>query len=142
MTRAAPARRNIAERIARTLRASIVNGRLQPGEALPSERRLAERYDVNRSSIREAMQRLNVQADDINRVIEGSLAGAETGSMIEGNRRFDIVVRLNEELRHNLDAIKDGERILSAYTLKTGERLWAITEADRSSTCILTPDEF
>ncbi len=42
----------------------------------------------------------------------------------------------------NLDAIKEGERILSAYTLKTGERLWAITEADRSSTCILRPDEY
>ena len=54
----APARRNIAERIARTLRASIVKGRLQPGEALPSERVLAEKYDVNRSSVREAMKRL------------------------------------------------------------------------------------
>lgn len=42
----------------------------------------------------------------------------------------------------NLDAIKDGERVLSAYTLKTGERLWAITEADRSSTCLLRPDEY
>lgn len=58
MSRATPARRNIAERIAHTLRASIVKGRLQPGEALPSERVLAQRYDVNRSSIREAMKRL------------------------------------------------------------------------------------
>ena len=56
--RPAPARRNIAERIARTLRASIVKGRLQPGAALPSERVLAEKYDVNRSSVREAMKRL------------------------------------------------------------------------------------
>lgn len=51
-------RRNIAERIARTLRASIVKGRLQPGEALPSERELAAKYEVNRSSVREAMKRL------------------------------------------------------------------------------------
>lgn len=58
MTRPPPARRNVAERIARTLRASIVKGRLQPGEALPSERVLAERYDVNRSSVREAMKQL------------------------------------------------------------------------------------
>jgi cobalt-zinc-cadmium resistance protein CzcA len=54
---------------------------------------------------REAMRRLNVQADDVNRVIEAALAGAETGSMIEGNRRFEIVVRLTEELRSNLDEI-------------------------------------
>ena len=42
----------------------------------------------------------------------------------------------------NLDAIKDGERILSAYTLTTGERLWVITEANRSSSCVLRPDEY
>jgi DNA-binding FadR family transcriptional regulator len=58
MARPTPPRQNIAERIARTLRASIVKGRLQPGEALPSERVLAEKYDVNRSSVREAMKRL------------------------------------------------------------------------------------
>ena len=54
---------------------------------------------------RAAMGRLNVQAEDLNRVIEAALAGAETGSMIEGNRRFEIVVRLTEELRSNLDEI-------------------------------------
>ena len=48
----------------------------------------------------------------------------------------------SDDWQANLDAIKDGERILSSYTLKTGERLWAITEADRSSTCILRPDEY
>ena len=47
-----------------------------------------------------------------------------------------------DDRQSNLDAIKDGERILSAYKLKTHERLWVITEADRSSTCILRPDEY
>ena len=47
-----------------------------------------------------------------------------------------------DDWQANLDAIKDQTRILSAYTLKTGERLWAITEADRSSTCLLRPDEY
>jgi hypothetical protein len=42
----------------------------------------------------------------------------------------------------NLHAIKDGDRILSAYKLTTGERLWVITEADRSSSCVLRPDEY
>lgn len=48
----------IADKIAEKLRAAIVGGRLRPGDALPSERELAEQYDVNRSSIREAMGRL------------------------------------------------------------------------------------
>lgn len=54
----APTRKNVAERIATTLRTAIVKGRFQPGDALPSERELAEKYDVNRSSVREAMKRL------------------------------------------------------------------------------------
>jgi DNA-binding FadR family transcriptional regulator len=52
------ARSRVAERIASTLRKAIVAGRLRPGEKLPSERDLADRYDVNRSSIREAMKQL------------------------------------------------------------------------------------
>ncbi len=47
-----------------------------------------------------------------------------------------------EDWQANLDAIKDDARILSAYTLKTGERVWVISEADRSSTCVLLPDEY
>jgi hypothetical protein len=33
-------------------------------------------------------------------------------------------------------------RILSAYHLKDGTKIWIITEADRSSTCILLPSEY
>ena len=32
-------------------------------------------------------------------------------------------------------------RLLSSYKLKSGQRIWIITEADRSSTCILLPEE-
>lgn len=51
---------------------------------------------------------------------------------------------LSEEDREaNQVALKDGSRIFSAYVLpKTGERIWVITEADRSSTCCLTPNEY
>jgi hypothetical protein len=47
-----------------------------------------------------------------------------------------------EDKRLNDEAIEQGERILSAYVLKTDERIWIITEADRSSTCILLPSEY
>jgi hypothetical protein len=33
-------------------------------------------------------------------------------------------------------------RILSAYTLTTGVKIWVITEADRSATTILLPAEY
>ena len=41
----------------------------------------------------------------------------------------------------NEDAIASGERILSAYTV-AGERVWVLTEADRSSTCVLRPEDY
>lgn len=46
------------------------------------------------------------------------------------------------DARLNDDAVKVGERILSAYKTNAGDRLWIITEADRSSTCLLLPEEY
>jgi len=31
---------------------------------------------------------------------------------------------------------------MSVYLLKNGVRIWIITEADRSSTCVLLPEEY
>jgi hypothetical protein len=42
----------------------------------------------------------------------------------------------------NDEAVKDGSRILSSYRTLLGTKLWVITEADRSSTCLLRPDEY
>ena len=47
-----------------------------------------------------------------------------------------------EDWKENERSVKDGCRLLSAYTLSTGTRIWIITEADRSSTCILLPEEY
>jgi hypothetical protein len=48
--------------------------------------------------------------------------------------------------QRNDQAVKEGTRIFSAYTMVTGdgqkERIWIITEADRSCTTILRPDEY
>jgi hypothetical protein len=44
--------------------------------------------------------------------------------------------------RTNDNAINARERILSAYILPTGVKIWIITEADRSSTCILLPEDY
>jgi hypothetical protein len=45
------------------------------------------------------------------------------------------------DTRANDVAVVQGSRILSAYRVGD-ERLWIITEADRSSTCILLPSEY
>jgi DNA-binding FadR family transcriptional regulator len=51
-------RAKISEQVATQLRDAILNGRFRPGESLPGERDLAARFDVNRSSVREAIHRL------------------------------------------------------------------------------------
>ena len=47
-----------------------------------------------------------------------------------------------EDAQENNLSVDRGFRILSAYTLSTGVKVWVITEADRSSTCILLPEEY
>jgi hypothetical protein len=39
-------------------------------------------------------------------------------------------------------AVRDGDRILSVYRLPDTTTLWIMTEADRSSTCLLLPEEY
>ena len=47
----------------------------------------------------------------------------------------------HEDARENELSVREGFRIVSSYTVG-GERVWIITEADRSSTCILLPEEY
>ena len=48
----------------------------------------------------------------------------------------------NEDKRANDQALVDGSRILSAYRTLKGVKIWIITEADRSSTCVLLPENY
>ncbi len=56
MTAVDPIRRaKIYQEIARRLEEQILDGRLRPGDALPSERELMERHGVGRPAVREAL---------------------------------------------------------------------------------------
>ena len=48
----------------------------------------------------------------------------------------------HEDSKQNDDAIATGGRVLSAYRSPSGTRFWIITEADRSSTTVLLPEEY
>ena len=47
-----------------------------------------------------------------------------------------------DDRRANEHALLHGTRLLSAYTLGDGTKVWIITEADRSSSTILLPSEY
>ena len=55
---------------------------------------------------RDVLAKYNVHAGEVNQTIATALAGQTVGTMIEENRRFDIVVRLAEADRESIDAIR------------------------------------
>lgn len=56
---------------------------------------------------RAAIARYGLNVKDIQEVIEIAMGGAEAGQVIQGDRRFDLIVRLPDRLRGNLAAIGD-----------------------------------
>jgi hypothetical protein len=47
-----------------------------------------------------------------------------------------------EDVRENELALQEGFRLLSSYRTSAGDKIWIITEADRSATTILLPSEY
>ena len=53
----------------------------------------------------------------------------------------------SEDAKLNNEALLDGSRLLSAFRLRSGVKIWVVTEATgddgrRASTCTLLPDEY
>ena len=69
-------------------------------------------------------------------------AGQQPGDFLARHVRGDWGEVPPEDIRENDFSLKQGFRLLSAYHTNAGDRLWVITEADRSSTCILLPEEY
>src|ERR1051325_7202076 len=55
---------------------------------------------------RDMLSKYNLHAGDINQTIGAALGGQTVGTMIEQNRRFDIVVRLAEADRESMETIR------------------------------------
>ena len=77
--------------------------------------------------------------------------GAEEALQIAGQTATEFLRRhmsgdwgelSDEDVRENEFSLKQGLRLLSAYQTGKGQKLWIITEADRSATTILLPSEY
>ncbi|UVO25823.1 efflux RND transporter permease subunit [Bradyrhizobium arachidis] len=55
---------------------------------------------------RQALSRYGLSVGEVQNLVEIAIGGKPVGKLFEGDRRFDIVVRLPESLRANPDAIK------------------------------------
>jgi cobalt-zinc-cadmium resistance protein CzcA len=56
---------------------------------------------------RDAIAQYNLNIADINRVINSAFAGQSAGLIFEGEKRFDLMVRLNLDKRKNLDDVRN-----------------------------------
>lgn len=68
--------------------------------------------------------------------------GQNAAEFVRRHQCGDYGVVNADDKKANDDAVRDGERVFSAYLLTDGTKVWCITEADRSSTCLLLPDEY
>ena len=79
-------------------------------------------------------------------VTPGALAlltdsGTDALRLLERHRSGDWGDVSSEDAVENRRSIRQGWRVLSSYPVGPG-RVWVITEADRSSTCLLLPQEY
>lgn len=56
---------------------------------------------------RAAIARYGLNVEDVNDMVESVVAGKEAGQVYEGEQRFNLVVRLNEDSGKNVDTIKN-----------------------------------
>jgi hypothetical protein len=72
-----------------------------------------------------------------------TLAGDDLRAYIIKHITLDPGDLDEHDIAANERAVKDGSRVFSAYTLSDGvTKIWIITEADRSSTCVLLPADY
>ncbi len=82
----------------------------------------------------EALQRLNLHADEINSVVSTALGGESAGALVEGNRRYDVVVRLAEAQRLDLKGLGSLPVTTPNHVQVPLSRIAEITVADRVGT--------
>jgi hypothetical protein len=72
-----------------------------------------------------------------------SESGESPADFLDRHARCDWGDLDEHDRQANDEALVTGARLLSAYhTSSTSVKLWVITEADRSATTILLPDEY
>ena len=69
------------------------------------------------------------------------MAGRDPGELLERHQSGDWGDVPSEDAAENRRSVRHGWRILSAYQVGP-RRIWIITEANRSNTCLLLPEDY
>jgi GntR family transcriptional regulator, transcriptional repressor for pyruvate dehydrogenase complex len=110
----------VAEKVAAQLKKLIADGVLKVGDRLPSERDLSEQLGVSRTSVREALQQLEMLG-----ILETSHGG---GSIVKNITE--------QEIRKPIELFleQDKRKVLELAELRAFMEAWAAREAARNRT--------
>ena len=69
-------------------------------------------------------------------------AGQSAGELLSRHAAGDWGDLSDADRKENEFSLLNGFRLLSSYRLRSGAKLWIISESDRASTCLLLPEEY
>ena len=69
-------------------------------------------------------------------------AGQDAWELLSRHASGDWGTLSDADREENETSLEHGFRILSSYVLSNGAKVWVITEADRSATTVLLPEEY
>jgi len=78
-----------------------------PGAADISVEKIAGLPEMNIKFNRTKIARYGLNIQDVNDMVSMGFAGKNTGSVFEGEKRFDLVVRLDKQKRQDIDNLKN-----------------------------------
>ena len=94
---------------------------------------MTTRFNLGRLLITRGVNDLVAEREDFAKFVTGSLKRHANGDWGDLD---------NEDKKENELSLKERLRLLSAYETEGLPKIWIITEADRSATTILFPDEY
>ena len=71
-----------------------------------------------------------------------SLSQEEIAAALSRHSRGDWGDVCKEDHEENELSLREGFRLFSVYHASSGEKFWIITEADRSATTVLMPEDY
>lgn len=103
-------RRKLSDQVFERLREMIVRSELAPGDPMPSERELMQRFGVGRPAVREAMQSMHNQG--LITISQGERSRVSELSADLAFRQMDVVARmLLSASSDNLEHLKEARRL-------------------------------
>jgi hypothetical protein len=69
-------------------------------------------------------------------------AGQSPAEFLRRHQAGDWQELGEDDRKENELSVEQGFRVLSAYRTSRGQKIWLVTEADRSATTILLPSEY